>query len=252
MVVWYQTLLSYKTSYLGCFIHLLRPACDSTLPPNVLQALTQGKTRSEQNKDTCMAQKGDPAAGNWSLTPSPESTQSFHCSTKLALRSPLRLTPWPVFCIHIGRSLARWLKSPCFYFVLMQTDVSSSSCGGFLLWGRALHFHRKNVWLPAQSPPCSLWGQDWLTTRWSLRRHKQNQTAMSFLIYTVVESVWGAREKQEGAVSGAPGRAGPQSWGAPGHQRASSKEAVNTGNVFFFFILGEEPELDPDSFHLEV
>ena len=74
---------------------------------------------------------------------------------------------------------------------------------------------------------------------------------MSFLIYTVVESVWGAREKQEGAVSGAPGRAGPQSWGAPGHQRASSKEAVNTGNVFFF-ILGEEPELDPDSFHLEV
>lgn len=65
---------------------------------------------------------------------------------------------------------------------------------------------------------------------------------MNFLIYTVVESVWEAREKQEGAVLGAPRRAGPQLWGAFGPQKASLKWAVH----MVVFVPGEEPETDAD------
>lgn len=112
---------------------------------------------SKHNKANCVAQREYTATVNWSLTPGPEFAQSFYKGTKGAVWSSC-LTPWQRLCICIGRSCARWLKCSCSYFVLMQTDISSSSCSGFLLWGCTLHFHRKNFWLPIRSPPCSFCG----------------------------------------------------------------------------------------------
>lgn len=82
---------------------------------------------------------------------------AFAAAPRPALQSPLWLTPCPVFCIRIGRPLARWLKCLCSYFVLMQTDISPSPCGGFLLWGCLCIFTERPSG-PTQSPPCSLCG----------------------------------------------------------------------------------------------
>lgn len=94
---------------------------------------------SKQNKDSGPAQRGWRAIVSQSLIPGPEFAQTFHSGTKGALRSSC-LTPRQLFCLRTGRSFARWLKCSCSYFVLMQTDISSSSCSGFLLWGRGFAF----------------------------------------------------------------------------------------------------------------
>lgn len=150
--------LSHQTSHQYCFIHLLIHDCDFSLPPSVLQALKHDKTiRFKAKQRQLRGTEGIYCYSKPITNTGPEFAQSFYRGTRGAVWSSCQ-TPWQRLRICIGRSFARWLKCSCSYFVLMQTDISSSSCSGFLLWGRSLHFHRKNFWLPIRSPPCSFCG----------------------------------------------------------------------------------------------
>lgn len=129
---WPSANLSFSQSFIPVLFHSPAvPAYDLTLPPTGSRLRCTMRQAGRCNKDGCGAPRGRPL-GEPVASPRPWLAPSFHGGTDIAVCSA-RLTPWQPLCLCRGRSFARWLKCSCSYFVLMQTDISSSSRSGFLL-----------------------------------------------------------------------------------------------------------------------
>lgn len=213
------------------------PACDSTLLPDVLQALTQGRTGSEQTKAACVARKGSPATVNRSLTPSPEPTRSLCCSTMASPAESSLTNSLASFLYSHRKASCQMVKMFVLLFRFHANWHFSFSLRWVSFMRSSLHFHRKTVWPHPEPTLQSLWGQDWLTTRLSFKAPQAEPDRHELLDLRCGGECLGS----EGETGRGCFRSPRESWatvlGAPGDQRASSKEAVNTGKCLFLFLV---------------
>ena len=109
-----------------------------------------------------------------------------------------------------------------------------------------MHLHRKAAWPHPEPTLQSLWGQDWLTTRLSFKAPQAEPDCHELLdLHCGGECLGSQGETGRGCF-----RSPRESWAAVLGGSGRSEGQVKGSSEYwqiFFLVLGEEPELDPDS-----